>query len=155
MKPLPSTSRTSPSNWTRTKIALTGLLLLVLTACGGPAYKPLPDATLYSDIEAIPGVTKQKINSHDSMSQGTGYGGQILIDTTADPVDVLDGTLAILWQGMPDASYIGVRVIQKDGEVTRSSDVGLTSPDDFEARYGPQPGTGEPPADKPPLKLKQ
>lgn len=134
------------------RTALAGLLLLALTACGGPGYDPLPESTLYAEIEAIPGVTKQKINSYDSMTQGTGYGGQIYIDNQADHIAVLDQALAILWQGLPEANP-DVSIIDEDGTRVDPSDVGLIVPDDFEARYGPQPGTGEPPTDKPSLKL--
>lgn len=137
------------------RIALAGLLLLALTACGEPAYDPLPEARLYSDIEALPGVTSQRIDSFDSGSEGTGYDGTIRVDNQADPLAVLDQALAILWQGLPRASFHSFGVLGEDGTEVRPSDVGLTSPDEFEARYGPQPGTGEPPTDKPSLKLKR
>lgn len=137
------------------RTALAGLLLLALTACGGPGYDPLPEATLYADIEAIPGVTDQNIDSFDSTSEGTGYSGPIFVDNEADPVAVLDQVLAILWQGLPEANPGGVRVIDEDGTRVDPSDVGLIVRTDIEARYGPQPGTGEPPTDKPSLKLEQ
>ena len=152
--PIPSASRTSRSNRTRTKTALTGLLLLALTACGGPEYDPVPEEKLSAEIKALPGVTNEKLDSYDSASQGTGYQSDIYINDQADPVMVLDQATAILWQGLPEAR-INVSVIEKDGREIRTSDVGLIVSDDFEARYGPQPGSGEPPTDKPSLELKR
>jgi len=134
---------------------LTAVLATLLAACGGapkPAYTEVPEQDLYAAIGRIPGVTKVNLTSYDGAPQGTGYNGQIVIDRSADPVAVLAHVLAILWQGMPDANYDSVRVL-KDTSPTRASDVGLIRHADFEARYGPQPGSGVPPKDKPALEL--
>lgn len=126
---------------------------MLTMGCGGvekSGYEPVPDGDLFAQVAQVPGVTQVHLTGYDGEPQGTGYNGQIVIDGSADPVAVLDRVLAILWQGMPDANYDSVRVL-KDTSPTRASDVGLTRHAEFEERYGPQPGTGVPPSDKPAL----
>lgn len=132
-------------------LVLSALLVGLLTACGEEAgYTPVPDAELYEQVSALPGVERHHLRATDGFPRGTAYVGTVVVGDEADPVEVLDAVLAVLWQGMPEAGYPLVEVVQ-GLRGTSPGDVGLVSRADFEARYGPQPGSGEPPADKPPL----
>lgn len=94
------------------------------------------------------------LKSTTGFQEGNGYSGYITLADEADPAAVIDATLAILWQGLPDAEYGLVQWI-RDGEGYRETDVGLTTREDLQGRYGPQPGTGVPPTDQPALELRE
>lgn len=137
-------------------IPLALLLSWFAVGCGSddPGYMPKKDDVLFAEIASIKGVTE--VNVHGNESAGVGgsrpaYNGQVVVDASADPLLVLDQVLAILWQGMPGADLSGVDVRQVDAfygtEAVRLGDNRLKE------RYGPQPGTGVPPTDKPALEL--
>lgn len=131
-------------------------LLTLMTACSQkeePAYDVMETNELIAQIEALPGVTRVDINGNDSAGVGgsqPAYHGQVRIQETADPLEVLDHVLAILWQGMEGAA-LDVAVRQGDTFYdTRSVHLGANR---LEERYGDQPGSGVPPTDEPPLEL--
>ena len=107
-------------------LALPAVCLLLLTGCllgGGGQADPNPNS----------------------------YGGTVTVARDATHVSrIVDRTCAILWQGHPDVSVL-FEVALPDGSLVSSTSYHLASPDDLEQRYGPQPGTGEPPQDAPPL----
>jgi hypothetical protein len=63
---------------------------------------------------------------------------------------VVDQACAILGQGHPDASIV-LEVTLPDRSTVSTVAYDLAFPSDLEQRYGPQPGTGEPPPDASPL----
>lgn len=134
--------------------AITTLVLaLALAACDGPGYTAKADAELFKAIRELPGVARtDMMDSTTGFQEGTGYSGYILLEHGADTAAVIDATLAILWQGRRNAGY-GLIQWNQDRKGYRDTDVGLFDHDDLEARYGPQPGTGVPPSDKPALAL--
>jgi hypothetical protein len=84
-----------------------------------------------------------------SFTNGPVYSGYVRVDRSADLLGTLDATAAVLWQGKPRAIQI-VKVQGPQGSVENST-VRLQSTTDLEERFGPQPGTGEVPADAAPL----
>ena len=136
------------------RLTLTLLLIgvLGLSACGGsskgeePAgdYTPVADRELYSQVEALPGVRRVDVGYSDSFGNSNIYQGEIQVADDADLRDILDRAIAILRQGAPDAT-MGLTVYSSTASVTpRDLDLGTAA--DLEQRYGPQPGTGEPPS---------
>lgn len=108
-------------------------------------YAPVPDAILYQSLAQIPGVARVDVGWTNGFDNANGYGGTIYARRGADEVDILDRALAILRQGRPSAYLGAIEVARPDAFVIFASDVGLWTPADFTARYGPQPGTGVPP----------
>lgn len=135
----------------RTAVAIL-LLVATLTGClrtresgdDPPDYTPLADSTLYTQIAGLPGVTAVDIEWRDEFGNSNTYVGTVTVDSSVDPRATLDHAVAILRQGRPDA-LMTVQVIQ-DGVATQLSALGISGTDpDLTERYGPQPGTGEPP----------
>lgn len=130
-------------------------LAMMLMGCGGAGYTPKPDAELFKAIRELPGVARtDMLDSTTGFQEGTGYSGYILLEHGADTAALIDATLAILWQGRRNAGY-GLIKWNQDGKGYRDTDVGLGTQKDLEERYGPQPGTGVPPTDKPALTLQR
>lgn len=108
-----------------------------------PDYTPIADDRLFQQIGDLPGVTDVSVKWSDDFGN-TGYIGRVTVDESADPVDTLDRAYAILRQGRYDAP-IAVTVVQ-DGRMTSAAALGIgSSAAELTERYGPQPGTGEPP----------
>jgi hypothetical protein len=114
-----------------------------------PDYDPVDDATLIEQVEQLPGVRSVDIDFSSSFTNGPVYSGYVRVDRSADLLGTLDATAAVLWQGKPRAIQI-VKVQGPQGSVENST-VRLQSTTDLEERFGPQPGTGEVPADAAPL----
>ena len=138
-----------------------------MTNSGSPeptaSYKVTPDADLFAQIKALPGVLDSNIHFIDKFGWGRKYEGTIFVapdTTTDDAITLLDHANAILWMGRPNAD-LTVTVAAMDGNVQRDlatqTDLGivdeLVDPDTGKftyardaarARYGPQPGTGKP-----------
>lgn len=133
-------------------MALVGALLLV--GCGraepaDPGYRPVPDEELFSRIAALPEVTEVDIDFVDTVTNGRTYIGDIQVTPEAEPLAVLDRAIAILRQGRYGAS-MGLSVLRPGPtgrlRVTHGFELGISpSEPDLTERYGPQPGTGEPP----------
>lgn len=109
-------------------------------------YRPVPDAQLYSRIMRIPGVVGAELRWTNGFDSPNGYGGTIDGERTANAAMILDRALAILWQGRPGADLGAIEVISKGDLAVFPSEFGLKGQADYAARYGPQPGTGVPPA---------
>ena len=145
-------------------LALPAVCLLLLTGCllggGGqadpdpspsPAYDPVPDDQLFAQVARLDGVRAVDLDYVDTFANPNSYGGTVTVARDATHVSrIVDRTCAILWQGHPDVSVL-FEVALPDGSLVSSTSYHLASPDDLEQRYGPQPGTGEPPQDAPPL----
>ena len=130
-------------------------LCVALTSCGGtheptgPGYTPLSDKVLFTQIAAIPGVTKVDIEYVDTFENSNGYIGTVDVRTDEDAVGALDQALAILRQGRWRAG-MQVVVLQGGRQISTSA-LGLNAPTDrrLTERYGPQPGNGLPPESPP------
>jgi hypothetical protein len=140
---------------TKRLVPLLVALTCLLGGCGkdDADYTPKEAATLFAEIAAMPGVTEVHLEEYGPSGIGehrSAYQGYVQVDDAADPLQVLDRVLAILWQGIPGADLSSVRVHQGDA-LYDAAYVGLGDPL-LTKRYGSQPGTGEPPADQPPLR---
>jgi hypothetical protein len=145
-----------------TAVVLPVVCLLVLTGCllGGngaadpdpsPTYDPVPDDQLYAQVARVEGVRSVDLDYMDSFANPNSYGGTIAVERDAKNVaHIVDQACAILWQGHPDASIL-FEVTLPDRSTVSSTAYHLADPQDLEKRYGPQPGTGEPPRGAPPL----
>lgn len=136
------------------RIAVTLTLLLGASGCVGSTaepvgYEPVPDEQLFTEVADLPGVRAATLGYEDSFAHPGEYFGEVRVGRSVDLVETLDAVSAILWQGRPDPTVV-VTVRGSQGEVDNAS-VRLINPPDLEARYGPQPGTGEVPADAEPL----
>jgi hypothetical protein len=114
-------------------------------------YTPIPDAVLFAQITALPHITKI-VNLSYSKEFGmlNGYSADIDTDGEAEPNAFIDSVFAILYQGKYGASIsisITAPAIPKEGGPGSRSYFLLEST--IRGRYGPQPGTGLPPANKP------
>ncbi len=129
-------------------------LVPVLSACGAhptpkrPSYHPMADATLYQQIGDLPGVTNVDIRWVDDATRGRSYVGRVRVRDGVDELRRLDQVLAILRQGRAGAG-ITVSVGTAHGVAKFPSDLGVITPEEIEARYGPQPGDGTPPDSTP------
>lgn len=133
---------------------MTVSLLLGVAGCTGSTaepvgYEPVPDERLFSEVDDLPGVRSVDIEFSSSFTNGPVYSGYVRVDRRADLLGTLDATAAILWQGKPRAIQL-VKVTSPRGRVENTT-VRLQSTTDLEERFGPQPGTGEVPADADPL----
>ena len=117
-----------------------------------PSYTPVPDTELYRRIAALPHVTNVNIGYSDSFPNGSWYRGGITTDGQENPYLTLDKTIAILHQGVLRVSIsIYVDFPGPDGRTEKVFDGALLGPAsaDLTLRYGPQPGSGTPPASPP------
>ena len=136
------------------------LCLLVLTGCvlgggsdpdKGSSYDPVPDAQLFADVGRIDGVRSVDLDYLDSFANPNSYAGTITVEPGAkDVAGIVDRMCAILRQGHPDASIL-VSVALRGNATVATTAYHVALPQDLEKRYGPQPGTGEPPQDARPL----
>jgi hypothetical protein len=123
-----------------------------------PGYEPLSTAELVRRIEALPGVVGVHVEFRpaDACVGGcAAYAGYVEAAAgVPSPVVLLDRVYAILRLGEPraalDETRLELRPRASDPPGTdrdvRAEDIGdLTLEEDRRARYGPQPGTGEPP----------
>lgn len=131
------------------RLVVTVLALVLLAACrtssgdDEPDYTPIPDAELFAQIGRLPGVSDVDI-SYSKDFGNTGYIGQIAVAAGTDPVATLDHAYAILRQGRYRASITVVAV--QNGKQFSTIELGTGSSNaELTKRYGPQPGTGEPP----------
>ncbi len=136
--------------WTGGVLAL-AIAVALMTGCrpGGDdpkaSYDPAPDDDLYAEIADLDGVTKVKIRFVEGFARTNNYGGEIVVDDPERALEVLDRAIAILWQGR-EGALADLIVLGPDNQLLKyTSDLGLRKPADYEERYGPQPGTGEPP----------
>ena len=142
---------------TRRLLPLLLVVVCLLAGCGEEqrpsSSTPKESAVLFAEITALDGVTSVDVEEYESAGLGgsrPAYRGTVEVDDSADPLQVLDQVLAILWQGIPGASLRDVVVHQGTAGFYDAAYVGLGDAL-LEERYGPQPGTGTPPADQPPL----
>jgi hypothetical protein len=136
---------------------LSGTMLVVaiavalMSGCGPggdddkPTYDPMPDEELYSEIEALDGVQQVDIRFVEGFARTNNYGGELTVTDPDRALELLDRAIAILWQGR-EGALADLLVLGPDRQLLHyTSDLGLRKPADYEERYGPQPGTGEPP----------
>lgn len=119
---------------------------LLLGACGtreSPDEAWPSDAALETAVESVEGVTEADIRYREEFAAGTGYVGDVQVDSSADPLCVLDTVWAILWQGRPGLTQVTVH--QGDDEVDASDAPDLPGAEltEFEARYGERPNSTE------------
>ncbi len=143
---------------------LAALVALAAAGCVGgssgsgtpsPSWTPVPDDELVARVRALPHVTDASIAFRDNITDGIGYRGTVTTDGRENPYEVMDRAYAILRQGRPGTIWVSVTVPTSNG-VPRSYDDGplLGDPtagrsERLDARYGPQPGDGTPPAGEP------
>lgn len=138
------------------RIAVTLSLLLGVSGCAGSTaepvgYEPVPDSELFAEVQRLPGVLEADVSYDDSFTNGPNYVAQLRAERRADAADIIDSATAVLWQGRPDVRVL-VAVRREGSDLTVDSlAVGLPSRESLVERYGPQPGTGEVPADAEPL----
>lgn len=130
-------------------LVLLGVALLwSVTSCAQPApkpgYTPVPDKQLYSRIAELPGVAKVDISYQDDLDDPATYVGEINLAPRADPEQVLDQAMAILRQGRFRA-LMALSAYPPTSPAIYSDTVAGHTRDDLDTRYGPQPGSGQPP----------
>jgi hypothetical protein len=135
----------------RARVLIAVLLLSgLLSACGPakdadkPSYRAVPDKELFARIARLPGVTKVAVTYSDTFTSTNSYAGNVYVKADASSKDVLDKTLAILWQGHPGAAMTSVAVAPQGKVQVFPADLGLMSRKAYVDRYGPQPGDGKP-----------
>lgn len=113
------------------------------------AYTPRPDDTLFAQVRDLPGVKDATISFRDNLTDGALYSGSLVTDGRENPYAVLDAAVAVLRQGRPGADILLTVDVPTAGGVpvqyTSTKLLDRTLPDPLTARYGPQPGSGEPP----------
>lgn len=132
-----------------------GASILLLAGCSTDPqpradYRPAKtDAQIYREIAQLPHVTDVDIRWVDDANTGNTYTGIVRVTQTRYVVDTLDHVNALLRQGR-FSSYLTVGVRSEQNPLRVANDaVGLSAPAAVEHRYGPQPGTGEPPTNEP------
>lgn len=133
--------------------ALMILALFLLAGCSlnnmptpRATYSPVSDVSLYRRVANIPGVTGVELRWTNGFDNPNGYGGTVYAGRDSDDVAILDQVLAILRQGRPGADLDAIEVWRMGSYPVFPSEFGLKGQADYTARYGPQPGTGVPPA---------
>ena len=114
-----------------------------------PAYEAVPDNEIFAAVSELPGVTGHTLSfDADSFGRANNYSGTVTAERGTDGRVLLDQVLALLWQGHLGASY-GIAVEVDGAPLVTPRRIGLELRSDWPDRYGPQPGTGVPPTDKP------
>ena len=117
-------------------------------------YTPLPDDELYAQIASLDGVAEVQISFVDEVNTNNTYAGFVMMESEVDRAEalgILDHAYAILRQGRPDAHMNVMGRSATDSSEPYTLDTvdlqlaGGVAPA-LEERYGPQPGTGEPPS---------
>lgn len=130
-------------------VAITVALMAGCLPGGGtddkPGYEPVPDDELFAEVAALDGVRSVDVRFVEGFGRTNNYGGEIVVEDPDRALEVLDRAAAILWQGR-EGALADLLLLGPDNQLLHyTSDLGLRSPADYEERYGPQPGTGEPP----------
>jgi len=132
------------------------VVALLLTACGhdqpesaGPSYTPVPDDELFARVAALPGVAAQHLEYLDSFANPNSYTGTVDAKKGVDPRKLLDAVLALLRTGHPNAALAVTVNSDSLGYQIGPDFLGLFLKEDFDRRYGPQPGDGTPPPSLP------
>lgn len=139
------------------RLVPTSLLIAVvvlLGSCNGDTMPDRPPVSqeaerVESEILALPGVSGVNLEYTDEFTAGQGIDGTVEVETTTDPVQLLDDVYAIVWSlrsWQPDA----IQVRLDNGSVmTDATALGATSPSAtvtfLQDRYGPWPGGGPKP----------
>jgi hypothetical protein len=136
-------------------IAVTAAAIISATASGctaepaHPDYTPVADEVLFEQVRALPHITRINTLMYlKKFGAGNGYRARIDTDGEIDPNAFLDRVFAILYQGKCGVEIsITITAPTKDSEYP----IQYSLPNDAaqRERYGAQPGTGLPPADKP------
>ncbi len=153
-RPVPRTAR----------LVAAGLAVLLLGAgCTGDpappketaiaAYTPVPDDQLFERVRDLPHVEDATISFRDNLTDGELYSGSLVSDGRENPYAVLDAAVALLRQGRARAQILLTLEVPNPGgapvQYTSTALLDRTVPDPLTARYGPQPGSGEPPSATP------
>jgi hypothetical protein len=136
----------------RLPVLLMGLLLLAGACMSGsadggrakPDYTPVPDDELFSRVAAVPGVEKADLSFNGTWPEHS-YLGEVDISPGADGQVVLDTIYAILRQGRFDAA-MNIQGYQAGAAIRLEALQRAGTPSALTKRYGPQPGSGTPPA---------
>jgi hypothetical protein len=114
-----------------------------------PDYTPAADEVLFEQVRALPHITKiVSLYYEKKFGVSNGYTATIDTDGEIDPNAFMDQVFAILYQGKQQAEIrISVTAPTKGKPDTPHLYMLLGS--ELRERYGAQPGTGLPPADKP------
>jgi len=133
-------------------VFVVGLLLAGCTSetPPGPSYTPVPDEVLFAQVAALPGVASQHLEYLDDFGNPNVYSGTVEAAKGVDPRRLLDAVLALLRTGHPNAGLAVAVSSRSLGSQVGPDSLGLFLKDDFERRYGPQPGDGVPPTELPP-----
>ena len=137
----------------------TGLVVLLGAGCtgGGPSekettiasYTPVPDDQLFARVGELAHVDSAKVSFRDNLTDGATYSGSLVSDGRENPYATLDAAVAVLRQGRPRADIVLTLDVPTDGgapvQYTSTKLLDRTAADPLTARYGPQPGSGEPP----------
>ena len=134
-------------------IALGACVLLLLASCilgtsddasDSMPEGAVPDEVLFTQVAELPGVARvEDLRFQNAFGYRPQYVGRVTTEDDADPLCVLDETLALLHQGREGVG-LGVTVTTPDMSYGLLS---LTGRDgSAEERYGPQPTEPQPTA---------
>ncbi|MDR7361555.1 hypothetical protein [Nocardioides marmoribigeumensis] len=128
-------------------LALLGRVLVGSQDPAAPAYAAVPDSRLYAEVGGLRGVVDVAL-AYDDQAAPAAYTGTVTVAPGRRLCRVLDQVYAILRQGHHGAA-IHVEVARqhggdRPGRHLRMEDVDAAVAADPGARYGAQPGTGEP-----------
>ena len=127
--------------------AIAGVFAGGLGGCGiGPSGKsrgPVPDDVLFEQVAGLPGVAAADLRWELNFGNTPAYAGTVTAERGADPLCVLDETLAVLYQGRQDTSLRAVQV-EQGGTTVRAAD--LVGEARLGERYGPRPTEPQPTA---------
>lgn len=107
----------------------------------GKPSGPVPDDVLFDQVAALPGVVSSELRWERNFGNTPFYMGTVTAEDDADPLCVLDESLAVLYQGRQDTSLRAVEVEQR-GTTVRAEDLVGETP--LGERYGPRPTEPQP-----------
>ncbi|GIG35348.1 hypothetical protein Cpa01nite_07290 [Cellulomonas pakistanensis] len=124
---------------------LASAVAIALVGCGTASSRnaSVPDDVLFAQVTALPGVRDADLKWELNFGNTPAYMGTVVAEADADPLCVLDETLAVLYQGRRDTSLRAVEVVQGSTSVRAEDLVGETP---LGERYGPRPARPQPSA---------
>ncbi len=137
----------------RTVVASSILSILATGCTAEPAqpsgYTPVSDDVLFAQVKALPHLTNiANLYYEKKFGVSNGYTARIDTDGEVEPNTFMDDVFAILYQGRYQAG-ISISVTAPIKGHPDTPHLYLLPSSTLRERYGPQPGTGTPPANKP------